>query len=231
MRILIKGGINLSKGRIIVIEGCDGCGKETQSKLLQESLRAKGIDSIVRSFPSYGQPQAGPVESYLSGKMGDINEMSPQQISILFIVDMFTSYRMEKWDDILDSGTWIIMDRYVESNILYQASKCDDITDAFNIIRYITNKGYNVFGLPKPDYVYYLNVSENISSQLITSRGAKKDIHESNQEYMKKVHDFGLHIANTLEWLLISCDNEDHTFIKDKESIQQEILHRMNNNW
>lgn len=227
MRILIKGGINLSKGRIIVIEGCDGCGKETQSKLLQESLRTKGIDSIVRSFPSYGQPQAGPVEIYLSGKMGDINDMTSQQISILFIVDMFTSYRVEKWDEILDSGTWIIMDRYVESNILYQASKCDNMTDAFNIIRYITNKGYTVFGLPKPDYVFYLDLSNDISTRLLNNRGLNKDLHESNYEYMKKVHEFGLSIANTLEWNVISCDNEDRTFIKDKNLIQQDILTKL----
>lgn len=215
------------KGQIIVIEGCDGCGKETQSYLLQKSLEANGIKSIVRSFPSYGKPQAGPVECYLSGKMGDICDMTPQQIPMLYIIDMFTSYRLEKWDEILESGTWIIMDRYVESNIIYQASKCDDITEAFNVIRYITDKGYNVFNLPKPSDVFYLDVSEAISTKLIATRNQKKDIHESNNDYMKKVHEFGLHIANTLEWHIISCDNDDHTSIKDKHLIQQDILSRL----
>lgn len=212
------------RGKIIVIEGSDGCGKETQSYLLQKSLKEKGINSIVRSFPSYGKPQAGPVESYLSGDMGDISDMTPQQIITIYLVDMFVSYKLEKWDDILDSGTWIIMDRYVESNILYQASKYDDISEAMNIIRYIMNKGYNVFSLPKPSLVLYLNLSESIATQLIINRNNKKDIHESNQNYMTKVHSFGLDIAKTLEWFIISCDNELHTSIRAREEIQKDIL-------
>lgn len=212
------------RGHIIVIEGCDGVGKETQSKLLQKHLEEHGIHSIVRSFPSYNQPQAGPVEEYLHGKLGNITDISSQQISVLFLVDMFVSYNLEKWDEILDSGTWIIMDRYVESNMIYQASKCETLDEAMSIIRYITYAGYGVFGLPKPSAVVYLDVSKDTSSKLMNARGNATDIHESNDEYMTKVHNFGLKIANMLEWEVITCDNEDHTFIKEKRDIHLDIL-------
>lgn len=215
------------KGQIIVIEGCDGVGKNTQSKLLQKKLEDNGIQSIVRSFPSYSQPQAGPVEEYLRGKLGGITDLSSQQISVLYLVDMFISYKLEKWDELLEDGTWIIMDRYAESNMIYQASKCKSIDEAMGIIRYITYAGYSLFSLPKPSAVIYLDVSQNISSKLRHARGNNTDIHENDEEYMKKVQYFGLKIADMLDWEIIHCDNNDHTFIKEANEILLDIWDRL----
>ena len=212
------------KGKIIVIEGSDGCGKETQSKLLQQHLEKNGIQSIVRSFPSYGKPQAGPVESYLHGELGDITDMTSQQISVLFLTDMFVSYKKEKWNDLLENGTWIIMDRYVESNMIYQASKSSSLEEAMHVIRYITYAGYEIFGLPKPDAVVYLDVSFETSQKLLNKRNSSSDIHESNDEYMKKVHQYGKKIAEMLEWDIISCDDVENKFIKRINEIQFDIF-------
>ena len=46
----------MTKGKLIVIEGCDFSGKETQSKLLVEKLNLLGINSIRLAFPMYDKP-------------------------------------------------------------------------------------------------------------------------------------------------------------------------------
>ena len=41
------------KGKMILVEGTDCSGKETQSKLLEKYLNEKNIDTIRISFPDY----------------------------------------------------------------------------------------------------------------------------------------------------------------------------------
>ena len=57
----------IRKGKLIVLEGLDGSGKETQSKLLVDRLNKEGYKAIRVSFPNYGQPQCSMVEEYLKG--------------------------------------------------------------------------------------------------------------------------------------------------------------------
>ena len=46
----------MSKGKLIVIEGLDGSGKNTQSGILTKTLNQMGIEAKELSFPCYGQP-------------------------------------------------------------------------------------------------------------------------------------------------------------------------------
>ena len=57
-------------GKLIVIDGLDGSGKETQARLLQKALTERGIRTRMLSFPRYGEKSAAAVELYLSGALG-----------------------------------------------------------------------------------------------------------------------------------------------------------------
>ena len=57
-------------GKLIVIEGLDGCGKSTQLELLPKKLAEKGIDVKSVSFPDYDNPSSTLVKMYLAGDFG-----------------------------------------------------------------------------------------------------------------------------------------------------------------
>mgnify|MGYP000148927365 CR=1 FL=1 len=72
-------------GKLFVIDGTDGSGKQTQFQKLQESLTKDGIDYKVVSFPNYDSPSSTLVKMYLSGEFGEnAKEISPymQQIDM-----------------------------------------------------------------------------------------------------------------------------------------------------
>ncbi len=59
-------------GKLIVIEGTDSSGKETQTKKLFERLLGKKKTNVKKiSFPNYDSPACEPVKMYLAGKFGE----------------------------------------------------------------------------------------------------------------------------------------------------------------
>ena len=56
----------MAKGKIIVIEGTDGSGKQVQSKLLYDRLISEGKNVVLQSFPNYESSSSGPVKLYLA---------------------------------------------------------------------------------------------------------------------------------------------------------------------
>ena len=85
-------------GKLIVIEGLDGSGKATQSKLLYQALMDKGIKTEKVSFPDYESQSSALVKMYLAGqfgqKPGDVNAYAA---SAFFTVDRFASFK-SKWE-------------------------------------------------------------------------------------------------------------------------------------
>ena len=57
-------------GKLIVIEGTDSSGKETQTKKLYERLAAEGMNVMKITFPNYESPACAPVKMYLAGEFG-----------------------------------------------------------------------------------------------------------------------------------------------------------------
>ncbi|MBT3642721.1 hypothetical protein HN604_02060 [archaeon] len=112
----------MKRGKIIVIEGTDCSGKETQSKLLFQRLAQENIPSEVISFPNYrtptgkiiGGPYLGKPEicpSWFSQGPGPVD---PKVASLLYAADRrFALFAIDK---ILNSGTNIIFDRYGSAN-------------------------------------------------------------------------------------------------------------------
>ena len=59
------------KGKLIVLDGTDGSGKSTQFKMLEERLRAEGINYTAIKFPVYDSPASVLVRRYLAGEYGE----------------------------------------------------------------------------------------------------------------------------------------------------------------
>lgn len=214
---------------LICIEGSDASGKETQSKLLCEYFKSKGIPTQWISFPDYSSDSSILVKMYLNGCFGDSpDSVNPQAASILFACDRFASYNLN-WKRAYLENHVIVADRYTTSNAVHQASKIDDELERNIFLDWLFHLEYKIFGIPKPDYIIFLNVPFDVSWELMKNRAnkisgdTKKDIHESDVAYLKKVNRNALEIAGKLNWIQIDCVDKNN-IMKSVEQIQSEIV-------
>ena len=191
------------KGKLIVIDGLDGTGKQTQVDLLYKYLCSlseldhKMISAKI-DFPRYGKESAHMVESYLQGKFGtDPNVMDPYTASMFYAIDRSISYKTELWGHVYNNGGLVIADRYSCSNFIHQASKLDNwnhpnsyiLHDFVKLLDWIYTTEHDNIGIPRPDLIIYLKSSEEANRKMLEGRikaGQAADIHEANNSYLNK---------------------------------------------
>ncbi len=200
-------------GKLIVIEGsCDGVGKSTQYNLLIDRLQKEGYNIIKHHFPSYGTYQGRPVEEYLKGNFGKISELSPYFVNSLYAQDRAITWETGLKNEFEKDGI-IVLDRYTTSSLIYQATSIENKNRREEFINYIYDYEYNKLSLPIPDLVIFLHVPFELAKSLKEKRkretGVKDDIHESDLEFMRKVSDTSIYIANKYSWDFVECSNND----------------------
>jgi dTMP kinase len=219
------------KGKVITIEGGDRVGKHTQSILLTDYLLSKGINTKQISFPNYGSIQAMPVENYLAGNFPDISSI---EASMLYAFDRSITCREEKIKEFIEDGGWVVFDRYVPSNMMYQTARevPDENLDLSKPLPYdsklvedINYLEYFILGLPKPDAIFYLNLDRKINDVLLkkdlgTDGG---DIHEKNHTLLDKAANIGLQLAQKYNWNIIQCNNPRSSSILNPQAIHLNI--------
>ena len=105
------------KGKFITYEGCDGCGKSTQLKLLSEYLPNNGIPHIFTREPGGGKISEAIREILLNGKNA---EMTDECEALLYAAARVQHLR-DRVEPALNEGKLVICDRYVDSSLAYQA--------------------------------------------------------------------------------------------------------------
>ena len=215
-------------GKLIVIEGLDGSGKATQSKLLYEALVKEGKAVRKVSFPNYESEASTLVKMYLAGQFGkDPGDVNAYAASSFFAVDRFASYKSD-WGKFYRDGGIIIADRYTTSNAVHQCSKLPrEEWDSF--IEWLFDYEFNLMGIPAPDKVIYLQVDPKVSQALMTSRyqgdESKKDIHESNLAYLDKSRQAAEYCADKLNWSRISCTADGN--MRSIEDIHADVMEQV----
>lgn len=215
----------MNKGKIIVVEGaCDGIGKSTQYSLLEKLLINNGEKIVKHHFPSYGTYQGIPVEKYLAGDFGDIKDLSPYFINDLYATDRAVTWYSEL-KEAYDSGKTILLDRYTTSSLIYQAAVIENIEERKAFVDYVCDFEYNKLGIKKPDVVVFLYAPFDLVTKIRNERkqndGLVNDLHERNLEFMKKVYDNAMFLADYLGWNKIKCNKGDE--MKTIDEIHDEI--------
>jgi len=212
-------------GKLIVIEGLDGSGKATQSNLLYEKLIAEGKAVRKVSFPDYDSDSSALVKMYLAGEFGkNPGDVNAYAASCFFAVDRFASYK-SSWGSFYEAGGIVIADRYTTSNAIHQCSKLPKAEwDRF--LDWLFDFEFQLLGIPAPDKVIYLRVDPIVSQKLMTQRyhgdESKKDIHESNLEYLAKSREAAQYCADKLGWASVTCD--DGETMRSIAQIHEDIL-------
>ncbi len=218
-------------GKFIVIDGIDGSGKETQTKLLVQAFKKEGLKVKVISFPEYTSNFFGEFIGHcLSEQYYNFIKVHPKIASVLYAADRFEAKnKIEKW---LQQGFLVIANRYVSANQIHQGGKIINPKRREAFINWLDKMEYSVFKIPKPDIVFCLNVSVSVALKLIQERDKnsnrayllkKKDVHEKDISFLKNSYKSAQWLArHQKNWITIDCLKKDGT-IDTRENIHQKI--------
>ncbi|MBS7526967.1 thymidylate kinase [Fusibacter paucivorans] len=217
-------------GQIFVVEGVDASGKESQTRALFERLKQEGHDVIRLSFPDYESESSSLVKMYLSGAFGDDpQDVTPYVASTFYAADRYASY-MTKWRAHYERGGLIIADRYTTANMVHQASKIDDEAEKKIFLSWLWQLEYEIYKIPKPDIVFFLDMPPSMSEQLIMARQNKitgaqeKDIHEKDTSHLTKSHENAQFVSTLYNWDVISCIQDGQ--LRSIENINDELYEK-----
>ncbi|NUM25459.1 MAG: dTMP kinase [Candidatus Buchananbacteria bacterium] len=209
-------------GKLIVIEGIDGSGKATQTRILFEKLKASHLDVETIDFPQYTNNFFGrQVRRYLNGEFGDPTKVNPYLASILYAADRWeSSDKIKQW---LDQGKIVLLDRYYTSNLIHQGTKfSQDELEKF--ISWNEAMEFDTFQIPRPDLILYLHLPAAMAYDLITKRGQGHDGHDT-LEHMQTAETRCQYLAAKLNWQTIECC--DTTGLLPIEEIANIIWHAL----
>lgn len=201
----------MTKGKFIVIDGTDGSGKATQTKLLVKALKKSGKDVEVVDFPQYGAKSAGLVEEYLNGKYGTAKEVGPYIASIFYACDRYdASFKIKSW---LEEGKIVISNRYVSSNMGHQSGKIHSRTKREEYLDWLDNLEFKLFSIPRPDLTMLLYIDPITGQKWVDKKGhrdyvggKKRDIHEADLQHLKDAADAYHFVATKYKWPIIQAD-------------------------
>lgn len=209
-------------GYIIVIEGCDGCGKETQSKLLVESLQQQGVRAVEFSFPMYDSPTGKIFKNCILGK-NDVSwfdegydKIDPEVVCLYTAADR--KYNFEMIKEYLLQDYIVVLNRYTSSNMANQGSRYEDSEERFYMYQWIDKLEYWLLKLPKPDMTILLNLP-NVYSSCLKEKQLSFEMEKNNQDNILSAY---LELAELYHWDVINCIENDH--LRSIEEIHNEIV-------
>ena len=197
----------MTKGKLIVIEGTDGSGKTTQTKLLIERLLKENVSAESLRFPQYEKNLfGGLIRESLDGKHGDFTKVDAKIGSVLYACDRFeTMPQINQW---IEDGKMIVADRYASSNQIHQGGKIRDENDRAQFLNWLGVMEYEKLGVRKPDLVFYLDMPLEVSIDLISKREGIKDAADSDFEYLKNSKEAGKYMLERESfWERVDCMN------------------------
>lgn len=221
----------MEKGKIIVIEGTDCSGKETQSKLLEKRLNELGKKCIRMSFPRYDTPTGKIIGGSCLGNPeisasvfpeGFLN-VDPHIVCLYYAADR--KYNSKKIVEYLDKGYYVILDRYTTSNLAHQGSKIFDKDERFDMYQWIDKLEYWLLKLPKPDKTIFLHMPYEYSRILMKNRKVLDEA-EKSPKHLKQAEEAYIELSQLYNWDVVKCVRNDT--IKSIEEINDEIFNIIN---
>lgn len=214
-------------GKLFVIDGTDGSGKQTQFKKLQERLDKEGIEYKTVSFPNYDDPSSSIVKMYLSGEFGqNAKDVSPYIASTFYAADRYATYK-RFYEEYYNNGGIILADRYTTASMVHQAGKISDKEEREKFLNWLWDFEFNLYGLPVPTKSFFLNMPPDYAMKLMENRENKftheqaKDIHERDKNHIIDAYNAACDLVDKYDWYEVKCVKEEK--IRTIEDIHEEI--------
>lgn len=222
------------KGKIIVIEGTDCSGKETQSKLLKERLEKAGRKVACISFPMYDTPTGKIIGACLLGKP-EISHKYLKEEHCFFkdggVQDSLTAlcyyaadrrYNLPTINKYLEEGYTLIIDRYVPSNMAHRGGMLEVKEERLKMYKKIETLEYEILELPRPDHVILLYMPHEYTKILKNKRNEEADEVEKNEEYQRRSEEAYLELAAIYNFDIVNCIKDEK--IRTTADIHEEVF-------
>lgn len=213
------------RGKLIVIEGTDCSGKETQSNLLMEKLRKDGIRIQKFSYPNYQSPTGKIVGGPYLGKE-DIcpsyfeegaSHVDPIVSSLYYAADR--KYNIYKITWLLENGVHVLLDRYVYSNMAHQGGKIKDKEKRNEMYTFLEKLEFGLLDLPKPDIAILLHMPLEESLKLRDLRPFGDD-NEKDIAHLENAEKAYTELSSKYQFKVIECAEPE---LKSIEEIGEEL--------
>lgn len=216
----------------ISIEGGDGSGKATTTKLVKKYLvHILGKRVATMSFPRYKETTGGKIlnEVLKSERKEDYNfiSLSPSISALPYLMDRAES--KTEISELTLKNDYLIFDRYVASNFIHQGGKISDDDEREVIISFLSHLEYDLFALPKPDITFFLYLPtevamRNKANQRLNDENVKTDAGEDDFAYLDNSNRSGLWCVEKYGWKQINCIDPETGLQKQPEVIVAEIV-------
>ncbi len=204
----------MPSGKLIAVEGADKAGKHTQVMNIVNYLKSLGIPVQTLDFPQYKAFFGRLTRDYLNGKFGATRDLPAEYTMLPYALDRQQHMPLIKgW---LDSGNWVILDRYTYSNAFSIAKTPREQWDSK--INFLEDLEFTNMGILRPDYNIYLYLDPRVAYEMRNTglkeyQNGKPDIHESDFQLLYDVSNVYRHIAsrNPGQWTVVDEMRADGT--------------------
>lgn len=215
------------RGKLIVVEGTDCSGKETQTNLLLTNLHNDNIKVEKFSFPNYQSPTGKIIGGPYLGKSYICDgwfpegapKVDPKVAALYYAADR--KYNIYKIKFLLENSVNVILDRYVYSNMAHQGGKIKDSNERFAMYDWLDKLEFSLLELPEADIKVFLHLPVEQATKLRMGREEALDENEKDINHLKDAERAYIEIANKYNFKTIECNIENN--IRTIEDIQDEL--------
>lgn len=173
------------KGKFVTLEGCEGVGKSTQLRLLQEYLERRGIDAVFTR-----EPGGTAISEQIRAVILDKNNSEMDAVTELLLYEaarrqhttQFIARRLEE-------GKLVVCDRYADSSVAYQGYARGIGADVVKKLNALATAGV------KTDVTLFLDLAPEQAFCRKGGRDEQDRLENEKIEFHKKVYAGFLSIA------------------------------------
>ena len=169
----------MARGKFITFEGCDGCGKSTQLRLLSKYLTENSIPHIFTREPGGGKISEAIRAILLNGKN---MEMTDECEALLYAASR-VQHLSDRVEPALSEGKLVICDRYVDSSLAYQAYARGLGLDFVSKINAFALKNY------LPDVTIFIDLTPEDAFKRKHGADENDRLEKAGMEFHKRVYD------------------------------------------
>jgi len=210
------------KGKFIVIEGIDGCGKTTQINELSKWLPKSGLIKKGCNLITTREPGGSILGQKLRGLILDNNENNkPSSLAELLLYSADRAEHVSKIiSPALKNNDWVISDRFSDSTLAYQGYGRKINLEIIKKLESIVCQG------EYPDLTFFLEISPE-ESILRRKNEIPDRIESEGIRFLEKVNEGFKLIAKEKNWKVISASQNIKTI---SYQIKESILNNFSNN-